>query len=678
MKRGEILDNTYQIVEEIGDGGGGVVYKAIHIRLKKYVAVKMVKENVAGLINTRGEADILKNLKHNYLPQVYDFLQIDHKVYTVMDFIPGHSLDEYLKKGVRFKQKQIIIWAKQLCEALSYLHHQTPPIIHSDVKPANIMITPQGNICLIDFNISFGTDGPIGGMSSGYASPEQFLSMTHTYMPTDAKGRYIVDTRSDIYSLGATLYHVVTGRKPAKNPRDIVPLGDYDLDYSDTLLAIINKAMQPNVKYRYQTIDEMLKDLSSIQKLDPQYKKQCLMEKVSTYLCLGGILICLAVSFAGFRLMGSEREAAYRDKVEAGRQYVTAGEYDTACQLFDEAIALDGTDVAAYYEKLYALSMAGDPKQVLALAEKLTSDRELDEQLKEDTALLANVYYMAGDACFEQEDYEAAVDYYQKSLDSQNDNLDCYRDMAIALARQGDLEGAQSALTQARDSGLASADTALVEGELAVKRKDYTTAIRKFKETVDTADDDYVKERAYFLCAQSYRDAGNVDDMISWLEAGKNTYGLSQTNTFYTMLGDAYALKGQQAPEQAASYYEKAESCYKQLTDSGLASVQVWYNLVTVQQSLGKYDEAKSVLEKLMADYPQDYRAPMRMAFICCEIENAKEASRRDYREVAEYYEKAWTLYEENMVDGKTDVQMQQLENIMQQLYDGKWLVKEE
>ena len=79
-----------------------------------------------------------------------------------------------------------------------------------------------------------------------------------------------------------------------------------------------------------------------------------------------------------------------------------------------------------------------------------------------------------------------------------------------------------------------------------------------------------------------------------------------------------------------------------------------------------------------MADYPQDYRAPMRMAFICCEIENAKEASQRDYREVAEYYEKAWTLYEENMVDGKTDVQMQQLENIMQQLYDGKWLVKEE
>lgn len=677
MRQGEILDNTYQIVEELGDGGGGVVYKAIHIRLKKYVAVKMVKENVAGLINTRAEADILKNLKHEYLPQVYDFFQIDRKVYTVMDFIPGRSLEQYLKKGVRFRQKQIIIWARQLCEALSYLHHQDPPIIHSDIKPANIMITPQGNICLIDFNISFGAEGQMGGMSSGYASPEQVMSMTSTYMPKDASGKIIVDTRSDIYSLGATLYHMVTGRKPAGDPKDIIPLDEYDLDYSDTLLAIINKAMQPNVRYRYQSVDDMLKDLMSIQKLDPKYKRQKRMEALSTYLCLGGILICLAASFAGFRLMGAEKALAYRDKVESGKQYVTAGEYDAACRMFDEAIGMDGEEVSAYYEKMYALSLMDEPGQVLSLAQKLTSDRQLNERLEEG-ALLANVYYMAGNACFQQEDYGEAVEYYRKSLENRSDDPECYRDLAIALARQDDLEGAQAVLTQARDNGLTSADTALVEGELALRRKDLTTAIRKFTETVEASDDDYVRQRAFFLCARTYQEAGNLDDMIGWLENGRDTYGLSQAHTFYTMLGDAYALKGQQGTAQSDTFFQKAKACYEQLTDSGLASLQVWYNLAMVRQSLGEYEEARDVLEQLMAEYPEDYRAPMRMAILECEVENGKDAALRDYGDVAEYYEKAAKLYEQDRVDGKTDPQMQQLEGIMRQLYDGKWLVKEE
>ncbi len=175
------ITDTYEITGEIGSGGGGTVYKAYHKRLKKDVVIKKIHNDVKDIVNSRAEADILKNLRHSYLPQVFDFLEINGNVYTVMDFIPGKSFQQLLDEGVRFKQKQIIKWARQLAEALVYLHGQTPPILHSDIKPANIMLTPQGDICLIDFNISSvfsnGKAAPIG-YSDGYSPPEQYPQLT--------------------------------------------------------------------------------------------------------------------------------------------------------------------------------------------------------------------------------------------------------------------------------------------------------------------------------------------------------------------------------------------------------------------------------------------------------------------------------------------------------------------
>ena len=166
--RGDILDHVYQIVGEIGAGGTGIISKAYHLRLKRYVVVKKIKDEVAARVHARAEADILKRLKHTYLPQVYDFLEIDGGIYTVIDFIEGQSLDYYIKNGYKIQQRQLIIWARQLCEALAYLHAQAPPIIHSDIKPQNIMITTQGNVCLIDFNISLDGQGSsqISGLSA--------------------------------------------------------------------------------------------------------------------------------------------------------------------------------------------------------------------------------------------------------------------------------------------------------------------------------------------------------------------------------------------------------------------------------------------------------------------------------------------------------------------------------
>lgn len=177
LAKGTILAGTYEIIEEIGAGGGGIAYKGRHLRLQTDVVVKKIKDDVVDRINIRAEADILKNLKHAYIPRIYDFIETEEGIFTVIDFIPGDDLEKAIKKHGPFSQKQVVKWAKQLGEALSYLHSQNPPIIHSDIKPANIMLTANGDICLIDFNISLAIGEAMDsavGISPGFSPPEQF------------------------------------------------------------------------------------------------------------------------------------------------------------------------------------------------------------------------------------------------------------------------------------------------------------------------------------------------------------------------------------------------------------------------------------------------------------------------------------------------------------------------
>ena len=151
----DAFKQTYEIREKIGEGSGGIVYLAYHKRLQKMVVIKQIKRVSHNLQSNRREVDILKNLQHTYLPQVFDFFAIKDKVFTVISYIPGQSFAQLCKQNYHFTNQQLIRWAMQICSALAYLHSQNPPIIHSDIKPANIMLTPEGNICLIDFNISF-------------------------------------------------------------------------------------------------------------------------------------------------------------------------------------------------------------------------------------------------------------------------------------------------------------------------------------------------------------------------------------------------------------------------------------------------------------------------------------------------------------------------------------------
>ena len=341
----QMIGSTYEVIQQLGSGGGGVVYLANHIRLNKKVVLKADKRKITAKPELlRREVDVLKNLSHPYIPQVYDFFAEGETVYTAMDFIDGESLDKPLKRGGRFSQPQVVKWAIQLLEALDYLHspiHGNPPrgYVHSDIKPANIMLRENGNICLIDFNISLalGEENVIGA-SAGYASPEHYgldfsfsggtatigdetlpmdegtetLPMsepTPTPLSQTSRQRKIQpDVRSDIYSTGATLYHLLSGQKPAKHATDVVPLDKTTV--SEQVAAIINKAMNPNPDLRYQTAAEMLWDFEHLHENDPRTKRLKRQTRCAAAILAALFLCGGAMALAGNTLLRREEAAA--------------------------------------------------------------------------------------------------------------------------------------------------------------------------------------------------------------------------------------------------------------------------------------------------------------------------------------------------------------------------------
>lgn len=239
-----LFPDVYDIQERLGSGTGGVVYKAYHRRLRQTVVIKQIRtDRISGALQRR-EVDILKNLHHPYLPQVFDFLTLsDGSVYTVMSYIPGQSLRQAAESGRAFSQRELVRWGMQLCSALNCLHTQRPPILHADVKPDNIMLTPEGDICLIDFNVSLYLDGgAVLGYTEGYTSPEQHLIALRQRSRQPIPPNLKLNPTADIYSVGATLYRLATGQRLSSNGA----LPDLDLlagHNSEAFARVIGKSL---------------------------------------------------------------------------------------------------------------------------------------------------------------------------------------------------------------------------------------------------------------------------------------------------------------------------------------------------------------------------------------------------------------------------------------------------
>jgi outer membrane protein assembly factor BamB/tRNA A-37 threonylcarbamoyl transferase component Bud32 len=268
LPEGTLLQDRYRILEVVGAGGMSTVYKAQDLRFRQVTRLCAVKEMLnltndptarsRSLRNFEREASLLATLAHPAIPQVYDYFTEGDHSYLVLEFIHGKNLLAVLDETPGFlPESRVVSWALQLCEVLIYLHsHQPQPIVFRDIKPSNIMVDDKNRIRLVDFGIAKVFQGEQKGTmigTEGYSPPEQY--------------RGVADPRVDIYSLGATLHHLLSKQDPQLEPPFSFrerPIEKVNPSVSPELLAIVYRALEYDINQRYGSAMEMYQALANL------------------------------------------------------------------------------------------------------------------------------------------------------------------------------------------------------------------------------------------------------------------------------------------------------------------------------------------------------------------------------------------------------------------------------
>ncbi|HUM85583.1 MAG TPA: serine/threonine-protein kinase [Lachnospiraceae bacterium] len=349
---GQVIDGKYKILSEIGHGGMSVVYLALNERANKTWAIKEVRKDGGndsevvsqGLV---AETEMLKKLNHPHLPSIVDVIDRDDSFIIVMDYIEGKSLQSVLKHEGAQSPENVIEWAEQLCDVLGYLHSRKPPIIYRDMKPGNVMLKPDGNVMLIDFGTAreykAHSEGDTTWLGTrGYAAPEQFGGHGQT------------DARTDIYCLGATMYHLLTGYSPADTNFAVLPLGQLNPFFTGSgIEKIVSKCCEPDPANRYQNCAELMYALQHVHDSDDEV----LRERKHKWTAFIGSIVVMAIGVAG--MVGFS--LARNNTVNSSYDYYVSqakssnSDFGTASDFYRKAIGLRPSSPDAYDELLSAI-----------------------------------------------------------------------------------------------------------------------------------------------------------------------------------------------------------------------------------------------------------------------------------------------------------------------------------
>ncbi len=272
LHTGQILDNKYEIISILGQGGMGTVYLCRNNRLGNLWAVKEIIIESNNRIDFLTEPNLLKNLNHPGIVRIVDIFYEADNIYIVEDYIEGKTLKEHVDSEGPMSSEMMIEIAEQLCSILDYLHSFNPPIIYRDLKPSNVMIKPDNRVVLIDFGIARtykeGQEGDTIILGSkGYIAPEQLVNIQS-------------NAQTDIYSLGATMFFMLTG-KSISLPTELMFVENYPTDADKNLIRIIQKASAIEPENRYSNIRQMLSDFSSVL-TNEKYEKTRLLNSFKT------------------------------------------------------------------------------------------------------------------------------------------------------------------------------------------------------------------------------------------------------------------------------------------------------------------------------------------------------------------------------------------------------------
>lgn len=507
LEIGSLVDGKYKILNKVGQGGMSVVYLAMNEKANKQWAVKEVRKDGVkdfeivkqGLV---AETDILKKLSHPNLPSIIDVIDTDESFIIIMDYIQGNSLNKALEEFGAQPQENVIAWAKQLCDVLGYLHTRNPAIIYRDMKPANIMLKPDGNVTLIDFGTAreykdknLADTTCLGTV--GYAAPEQFGGMGQT------------DARTDIYCLGATLYHLVTGKNPCEPPYEIRPIREINPSLSSGLERIILKCTQRDPNDRYQSAAELMYALEHYNEIDDIYRKKQ-KRQLGTFITTLSLAIVFAITSVCGYLSAENKKSENYDNILASASSV---------EDYYKAILTDPTRTDAYLQfnehltSDYAISKEEGQRlmKLLAGLDETASNGfsqsvpVLDELMTANPAGYGDVCFDIGwsflsyyDTSIDRDRYSNAAKWFEFVKDNGTENGEIaaiFCDIAECTTKINQLHGSKVIQTQ----------------ELKTQRENLWQMVKDLKDKASGYSDDYMLQT--WIEIDSLID-GNLSDFL--------------------------------------------------------------------------------------------------------------------------------------------------------------------
>src|SRR3989440_5511514 len=640
-----VLGGRYQLLSCIGQGGMGAVYKAADTRFNnRPVAIKEMSS--AGLTPTRlqeaeaafeHEAHLLADLLHPNLPRIYEHFTENDRSYLVMDFIEGQTLEEYLeqKGGGPLPIDQVIIWAEQLCDVLNYLHSHQPPIIFRDLKPANVMISDSGHVYLIDFGIArFFKPGKqhdtVALGSPGYAAPEQY-------------GKAQSTPRSDIYSLGALLHHLLTGVDPSEQPfffRDASQLNPAIDPAFDTLLK---QMLAMDSDRRPASAQEVLNALKGAATNQPRstsrplgytqdplldqayalYTQKRLDEAIVMYNRALKTNNTNPLGWQGYglsqRLKGLNQDAlsSFEHALQLDPGLVTSWNgkgtvlgtlrrHQEALDAFEHALQLEPHNAAAWNGKGAALHALGRSKQALDA---------LDKALRSDP-LLVQAWYNKGLLLHDLGRYRDAEQAFQEAINRDHRFAQAYFGRGQAFYALQRLKQALQMFDQAVQKDPAYVEAWNRRGNVLDEMRDTTRALQSYERALQI-DPHYAPAWSgkggvqrqlgqYYDALKAYNFALDIDPNFALAWNGKG-------NTLYNLRNFHEALAA----------YEHALKLNPRLRTA-------WHNKSLVLNQLGRYQDALDAANEAIHLRPDDPDNWLRKA------ESLKKLRRRDEARSAE------------------------------------------
>ena len=648
-----IISTRYKPIGKIGEGSGGTIYKFRDLNLDMDVVFKEIKHSNVAKDYLYKEANILKNVSSPYLPKVFNSVQIEDMFFTVMEFIPGYSFSNLLDMKTEFSQKEILKWSLQLCEAIEILHNQQPPVLHCDIKPANIMLRENGNICLIDFNISMSlSDKKYIGYSDGYSSPELIESITTSNIR-------IVDERTDIYSLGATLYHIITGEK-LKN--------DFNMELvrkcsSVEFAIILQKACENNPKDRYQSIKEMHNAFQHIHENNSAYISLLYKQKRLKIFYLTGFVVSIILCLASIGVIRQDKLNQYFKLVDKQIEYRIEGKFDEEINIFKEASEMIPSNLQSYYQNAYSLYEQGNYEDcILFIKNQILGN----EKIKDGQENEENVYYLMADSYYQLKEYENSINIYTELMKMKNLDALFYRDYAITLAYNGQIKVANEKLDEAIARGLTEDSIYYAKSEMENALGNLDLAIENMNKALALSNDINLKQHAYIALSNYYRSKNDLENVKMILEKAHNNLPIEKQIQILESLAQVNIDLANRTSNNTFRY--AAIDYLNIVIEQGWDSYQTYDNLVLLYEKSENYTQSLNVLKKMKSIYGEDYNYFKRLAFIEVELQNLNDLEDRNYEVFKEYYRKANSLYK-----GQDDQEMSVLKTVYDRVIQGGW-----